>query len=379
MTKVLVTGGAGFIGSHLIDALVERGHEVVAFDNLDAAAHPRPPKWPSYANSHCKYMLGDVRDKEALGKAMNGVEIVFHHAAAVGSGISMIDIRRFVDTNSLGTANVLELAIERRDQIKKLIVASSMTVMGEGTYECGTHGVYYPGLRPVEQLLRNEWEVRCPQCGAVSKPIPMKEDRSLLPLTIYGLTKMDEELETMLVGEFYKIPVVAFRYFSVYGPRQSLTNPYTGVIARFGTRVITGKEPLVYEDGRQLKDVIHVRDLVRANLLAMEREEANYQVFNLGNGEGLSVYRIGQLIAEKLGSKIQPVLTGQYRRGDARHGWADISKAQRLLGWQPSLSAEDGFADLCRWLKGLPAEQLEEAVRAYEGAERESETRAVAV
>ena len=268
MAKVLVTGGAGFIGSHLVDALVERGHEVLAFDNLDLAAHPQPAKWPAYVNAKCKYILGDVRDKDALGQAMKDVDVVFHHAAAVGSGISMIDIRRFVEVNSLGTANVLELAVENQQRIKKLIVASSMTVMGEGTYECGQHGVYYPFLRPVEQLARNEWEVRCPQCGKPSQPLAMKEDRPLLPLTIYGLTKMDEELETMLVGGFYQIPVVAFRYFSVYGPRQSLTNPYTGVIARFGTRVITGKVPLIYEDGLQLKDVIHVRDVVRANLLA---------------------------------------------------------------------------------------------------------------
>lgn len=379
MTKVLVTGGAGFIGSHLVDALVARGHEVVAFDNLDPAAHPQPAKWPAYANPRCKYILGDVRDKDALRRAMDGVEVVFHHAAAVGSGISMIDVGRFVHVNSLGTANLLELAIEKREQIKKLIIASSMTVMGEGTYECDTHGTYYPFLRPVEQLEREEWEVKCPKCGVPSKPLAMTEDRPLLPLTIYGLTKMDEELETMLVGGFYKIPAVAFRYFSVYGPRQSLTNPYTGVIARFGTRVITGKEPLVYEDGEQLKDVIHVRDVVRANLLGMERQEANYQVFNLGNGEGLSVFQIGELIAEKLGSPLRPVLTGQYRRGDARHGWADISKARRLLGWEPSLSSEEGFADLCDWLKALPKERLEEAIQAYETAERKSEKTAMAV
>jgi dTDP-L-rhamnose 4-epimerase len=379
MAKVLVTGGAGFIGSHLVDALVERGHEVVAFDNLDPAAHAQPAEWPAYANPKCRYVLGDVRDKEALRQTLEDAEVVFHHAAAVGSGISMIDVSRFVEVNSLGTANLLELAIENKDRIKKLIVASSMTVMGEGTYECGVHGVYYPFLRPLEQLARNEWEVRCPQCGKSSKPLAMKENRPLLPLTIYGLTKMDEELEMMLVGGFYKIPVVAFRYFSVYGPRQSLTNPYTGVIARFGTRVITGKAPLVYEDGLQLKDVIHVSDVVRANLLAMERDEANYQVFNLGSGEGLTVYRIGELISEKLGSRLRPILTGQYRRGDARHGWADISKARRVLAWEPCFSAEDGFADLCLWLKGLPEEELEQAIQAYEGAERESETRAVTV
>ena len=379
MAKVLVTGGAGFIGSHLVDALVERGHEVVAFDNLDAAAHPQPAKLPAYANAQCEYILGDVRDKDALREAMEGVEVVFHHAAAVGSGISMIDIGRFVEVNSLGTANLLELAVEKRERIKKIIVASSMTVMGEGTYECGTHGVQYPSLRPLEQLARHEWEVKCEECGAAMKPVAMKEERPLLPLTIYGLTKMDEEVETMLVGRFYQIPVVAFRYFSVYGPRQSLTNPYTGVIARFGTRLIAGKPALIYEDGQQMKDVIHVRDVVRANLRALECEQANYQVFNLGNGEGLSVYRIAELIAEKLGSPLRPILTGQYRGGDARHGWADVSKARRVMGWGPSLSAEDGFADLCNWLRELPKGQLQEAIQAYESAERESETRAVAV
>jgi dTDP-L-rhamnose 4-epimerase len=379
MGRVLVTGGAGFIGSHLVDALVGRGHDVVAFDNLDPSAHPQPPKWPAYANAKCRYVLGDVRDKGALRRVLDGVEVVFHHAAAVGSGISMINIGRFVEVNSLGTANLLELAIEKRDRIKKLIVASSMTVMGEGTYECDVHGVYYPFLRPIDQLARNEWEVKCLECGAFSKPLAMTEERPLQPLTIYGLTKKDQELETMLVGQFYKIPVAAFRYFSVYGPRQSLTNPYTGVIARFGTRLIMGKAPLIYEDGEQLKDVIHVRDVVRANLRAMECEAADYQVFNLGNGVGLSVYRIAELISQKLGSPIPPVLTGQYRGGDARHGWADISKARRVLGWEPSLSAEDGFADLCTWLRTLPSDQLEEAIHAYESAESESEMRAVAV
>jgi dTDP-L-rhamnose 4-epimerase len=379
MTRVLVTGGAGFIGSHLVDALVERGHDVVALDNLDPAAHPQPPSWPAYVNAACRYIQGDVRDRDALRRALDGVEVVFHHAAAVGSGISMIAIARFVEVNSLGTANLLELALERRDRIRKLIVASSMTVMGEGTYECGTHGLYYPFLRPVEQLARHDWEVRCPQCGAPSKPLPMQEERPLLPLTIYGLTKLDEERQTMLVGGCYDLPVVAFRYFSVYGPRQSLTNPYTGVIARFGTRLMTGKAPLIYEDGAQLKDVVHVRDVVRANLLAMERDEADYQVLNVGNGEGLSVRRIAELITTKLGSRREPVMTGQYRKGDARHGWADISKARRLLGWEPSLTADDGLADLCNWLQGLPDERLEEAIRAYDGAERESETHAVAV
>jgi dTDP-L-rhamnose 4-epimerase len=379
MAKVLVTGGAGFIGSHLVDALVEAGHEVVSLDNLDPAAHPQPPRLPAYANAKCRYVLGDVRDKEALRKVVEDTEVIFHHAAAVGSGISMIDVRRFMEVNSVGTANLLELVIENRARIKKLIVASSMTAMGEGTYECAAHGVQYPSLRPIEQLERHEWEVKCPQCGAPLRPLPMAEDRPLQPISIYGLAKMDQEVETMLVGRFYQIPVVAFRYFSVYGPRQSLTNPYTGVIARFATRLISGKPPLIFEDGQQLKDLIHVRDVVRANLMAMESDAANYQVFNLGNGAGVTVEDIARVIAEKLGNSIKPVFTGQFRRGDARHGWADISKARRLLGWQPSLTVGEGIADLCGWLASLPEEQIELAIRAYENGEREAETLAVAI
>ena len=215
MSKVLVTGGAGFIGSHLVDALVAQGHQVIAFDSLDPAAHPQPPALPPYANPKARYVIGDVCDKNALRAVVQDVEYVFHHAAAVGSGISMIDIRRFMDVNSSGTANLLELCVEFRDRIKKVIVASSMTVMGEGTYECRLHGRQYPFLRSVEQLEKNEWEMKCPECRVALQPLAMAEERPLQPLTIYGLSKMDQEIETMLIGRFYGLPVVAFRYFSV--------------------------------------------------------------------------------------------------------------------------------------------------------------------
>jgi dTDP-L-rhamnose 4-epimerase len=379
MATVLVTGGAGFIGSHLVDALLEKGHEVVSFDNLDPAAHPQPPRLPVYANPDCRYVLGDVRDKDALRNVVRDVDFIFHHAAAVGSGISMIDIRRFMEVNSVGTANLLEVCIEERDRIKKLIVASSMTVMGEGTYECDRHGLQYPSLRSPVQLERHEWEMRCPQCSATLHPLPMAEDRPLRPVSIYGLAKMDQELETILVGRFYQIPVVAFRYFSVYGPRQSLTNPYTGVVARFGTRLISGKPPVIFEDGKQLKDLIHVRDVVRANLMAMENANGDYEVFNLGNGTPTSVTEIACLLAANLHLSIEPIFTGQFRRGDARHGWADVSKARRLLGWSPSISVKEGVSDLCSWLRTLPEQDREEAARAYENAEREAENRTVAV
>ncbi len=371
--RVLVTGGAGFIGSHIVDALVLEGHDVTAFDNLDPAAHPQPPRLPSYANPHCRYLIGDVRDKSALREALKKIEIVFHHAAAVGSGISMIDVRRFFETNSVGTANLLELIGEPGATVRKLIQASSMTVMGEGTYRCAAHGVQYPGLRPLEQFQRQEWELKCPVCAQVLEPIAMSEDRPLFPVTIYGLTKKDQEQAAMLVGRAFRRPTVAFRYFSVYGPRQSLTNPYTGVIARFGTRAIAGKPPLIYEDGRQLKDVIHVSDVVRANLRAMNTDAGDYEIFNLGSGEALSVHRIATTIVEKLGRDFEPVFTGQFRSGDARHGWADISKARKLLGWEPAMTVDQGFTNLCRWLSDIPKPELDLAIRTYELNEKTAE------
>lgn len=375
MANVLVTGGAGFIGSHLVDALVAQGHRVRAFDNLDPAAHPQPARWPEYVNPKCEYIRGDMRHRAELAAALEDVQYVFHHAAAVGSGLSMIEIRHFIEVNSLGTAILLELLIERRDQIRKLIVASSMTAMGEGTYRCKRDGVQYPGLRPLAQLERHEWEVRCPACGGGLDGAAMAEVRPLNPVTIYGLSKKDQEEEAMLVARAYAIPTVAFRYFSVYGPRQSLTNPYTGVIARFATRMIAGKPPLVYEDGQQLKDVIHVNDVVQANLLAMAADNLDHEVFNLGSGRPVSVLAIANLLSSSLNCSLAPVLTQQFRSGDARHGWADTAKVQRMLGWRPQVTEQAGFGQLCAWLKSLPADQIQAAAVAYEAAERRAETR----
>jgi len=373
MSQVLVTGGAGFIGSHLVDRLVAAGHQVTVFDNLDPAAHPQPGIWPGYCNPKCRYVLGDVRDRQALAAVLADAEYVFHLAAAVGSGISMVEVAHFLEVNTLATGILLELLIERRGRIRKLIVASSMTAMGEGTYRCPRDGTQYPGLRPLEQLERNDWEPKCPHCGGELSAQAMAEDRPLNPVTIYGLSKKDQEEASLLVGRAYGIPTVAFRFFSVYGPRQSLTNPYTGVIARFAARMITGKPPLIYEDGRQLKDVIHVSDVVAALLLAMDASAVESAVFNLGCGEPLSVTGIAELLRTSLGSALQPRYTGQFRAGDARHGWANIARAQAQLGWQPRMTTSAGFADLCSWLTSLPATQIEAAAAAFEAAESRAE------
>ncbi len=375
MENVLVTGGAGFIGSHLVDRLVALGHRVRVFDNLDPEAHGEGATWPAYCNEGAEYVKGDVRDRDAFHQALRGIDVVFHYAAAVGSGISMFQVRRYVDVNCMGTANLLELVRERDVAVRKIIVASSMTAMGEGTYRCTEHGVFYPRTRPPEQFARGEWELRCPHCRVPAEPLAMVEDRPLLPTSIYGLTKKDQEEMCLMIGRANRIPVVAFRYFSAYGRRQSMSNPYTGVLARFATRVISGRAPLVFEDGRQLKDTIHISDIVAVNMRAMGHDGGDYEMFNIGGGRAVSVNEIARTICDLHGSGLKPELTGQYRVSDARHGWSDNSKVERMLGWRPEMSFEAGAADLVAWLAELPQEQVERSIDTFNRLEREAETK----
>lgn len=372
MEKVLVTGGAGFIGSHLVDALVARGHEVRVLDNLDPEAHGPDASWPSYVNPGAEYVHGDVRDKSVFHAALKDIDMVFHYAAAVGSGISMYNIRRYVEINCVGTANLLELLREQNVKVHKVVVASSMTAMGEGTYRCPTHRIFYPMTRPPDQLQRSEWEVKCPKCKVDAKPLAMVEDRPLLPTSIYGLTKKDQEEMCLIMGRARRIPVVAFRYFSVYGRRQSMSNPYTGVLARFATRVLSGKSPIVFEDGKQLKDCVHVSDVVAVNVRAMETDAGDYEAFNIGGGRAISVMEIAETICKMADSGLCPVLSGQYRVSDARHGWSDNSKATARLGWAPTMTFESGVADLMQWLNELPRAEIEKSIETFARLESEA-------
>jgi dTDP-L-rhamnose 4-epimerase len=378
MERILVTGGAGFIGSHLVDELVRRGHRVRVLDSLDPEAHGPGALWPSYANPGAEYVLGDVRDRSAFHAALRGIDVVFHYAAAVGSGISMHRIRRYVEVNCIGTANLLELCQEGDVHPRKLIVPSSMTAMGEGTYRCPEHGVFYPTTRAPQRLARREWEPPCPTCGATAEALPMIEDRPLKPTSIYGLTKKDQEEMSLMIGRARGLPTVSFRYFSVYGRRQSMSNPYTGVLARFATRVIAGQPPLVFEDGRQLKDCIHVSDVVAANMAALERSAGDHEVFNLGGGVPIGVMEIAQAICDAAGTGIVPRLTGGYRVSDARHGWSDNAKAERVLSWTPRVSFAHGVADLLEWLRGLPGEEVRRSIETFARLEAAAEARGYA-
>ena len=273
---VLVTGGAGFIGSYIVDELVKRGYRVRVLDNLDPQVHGDNADVPEYLNKKAEFMKGDVRNPDDVRKAIDSVEIIFHEAAAVGVGQSMYEIKKYMDVNTLGTANLLEAIIKKRKgKIKKLIVASSMSIYGEGEYECSKCGRISPKLRPVAQLEKRQWEMKCHICGEDAKPIPTNEEKPLNSTSIYAISKKDQEEMCLCIGRAYNIPTVALRYFNTYGPRQALSNPYTGVAAIFSSRLLNNHTPIIYEDGLQSRDFVHVKDIAQANMLAMECDKAN--------------------------------------------------------------------------------------------------------
>lgn len=347
--NILVTGGAGFIGSHLVDALVERGHRVRVFDGLVPQVHTAGR--PLYLNPDAEFMRGDVCDTELLARALEDIDVVYHEAAEVGVGQSMYEIHRYVRANDLGTAALLEALVARRDRIRKLVVASSMSIYGEGAYTCGACGPAFPQLRPAAQLLARDWEARCPRCNEPVAPAATTEDKPLFPTSVYAITKQDQEQFCLVVGRAYNIPTVALRYFNVYGSRQALSNPYTGVCAIFSSRLLNDQRPVVFEDGEQTRDFIHVSDIVQANLLALETGAADYKAINIGTGVPTSINRVARILAEGLGKEIHPEIVDKYREGDIRHCVADISRARALLGYEPKVMLDDGIPELLEWVR----------------------------
>ena len=356
--KVLVTGGAGFIGSHIVDALVHKGYEVRIFDNLSPQVHGPGCMIPSYLNKNAEFILGDVRDYEALAKAIKDVDVVFHEAAAVGVGQSMYQIRDYVETNTLGAANILHFLANEKHKVRKILVASSMSVYGEGKYSCKDCGPRFPKLRPVGQLKKRQWDMRCATCGEIMSPVPTDEEKPLYPSSIYAITKRDHEEMVLSTGFAFQIPSIALRYFNVYGPRQALSNPYTGVCAIFSSRLLNNNAPLIFEDGLQTRDFTHVSDIVRANILALEAgPEADYEVFNVGTGIPVSILEVAETLrALLLKEKIQFEFPGKFRAGDIRHCFADIAKIKRLLKYQPEFPYAQGMKDLVAWVKNQSAE-----------------------
>lgn len=366
--NILVTGGAGFIGSHLVDALIEGGHRVRILDSLVEQVHG--PTAPLHLNTAAEFIRADVCDADAVAKALEGIDVVYHQAAEVGVGQSMYEIVRYVKANDLGTAVLLEEMIKRPAQFRKLIVASSMSIYGEGAYHCSACNITVnPFLRSNDQLAAHDWEFKCETCDGLLETIGTSEEKPLFPTSVYAVTKQDQEQYCLSVGRAYKIPTVAFRYFNVYGTRQALSNPYTGVCAIFSSRLLNDQAPTIFEDGEQSRDFVHVSDIVQANLLAIETDKGDYQAMNIGTGRATSVKQIAELLAKGLGKEIHPEIVGKYREGDIRHCVADISKARNLLGYEPKVPLEAGLAGLLCWLGEQEAEDKVESATA-ELAER---------
>jgi dTDP-L-rhamnose 4-epimerase len=360
--RVLVTGGAGFVGSHTVDALLRRGHQVRVFDSLEEQVHGGGV--PDYLNPEAELVRGDVRDIDALRKAVDGVDLVYHFAAVVGVGQSMYEIARYMAVNSQGTANLLQALLERRGQVEKLIVASSMSIYGEGQYVCREHGMVAPQARGAEQLRAHQWQPACPECGCAAEPCATSESKPLQGSSIYAIGKKNQEEMSLLFGRTYDLPVVALRYFNIHGTRQALSNPYTGVAAIFASRLLNRRAPLVFEDGEQMRDFVSVHDVVEANLLAMERSEGDGRALNIGSGEPVSIRQIAETLATTLGAPTTVEITGKYRAGDIRHCFADISLARRLLGYRPQHRLVGAMGELVEWLRSQPAvDRVEEAQR----------------
>jgi dTDP-L-rhamnose 4-epimerase len=358
---ILITGGAGFVGSHVADALLGAGHRVRALDNLSAQVHGPNARRPTYLSPEVDLVVADVRDPGACRRALVGIDVVYHFAASVGVGQSMYEIARYTDVNNMGTATLLEAIAE--SGIEKLIVASSMSVYGEGLYRDSRGRLVSDAERSPAELRRGQWEVFGDD-GEPLAPLPTPESKAPALASVYALSKYDQERLCLVVGRAYGIPVVALRFFNIYGARQALSNPYTGVLAIFAARLLNDRPPLVNEDGLQRRDFVSVHDVAQACVRSLDVDARRGLVLNVASGVSHSVLEVAELAARAFGrSHINPAITGSFRIGDIRHCYADISAARRVLGWEPTVPLEEGLGELAAWLDGQAAVDRVEAAR----------------
>lgn len=345
--QVLITGGAGFIGSHLADELLAAGYAVRVLDNLCEQVHGPSRARPEYLDPEVELVVGDVRDQKMVRKALCGVDAVFHFAAMVGVGQSMYQVRDYVDVNETGTAALLQQIIQ--NPVERIVVASSMSIYGEGLYLDSDGRLVEDACRDAGALKDGRWEC-CDSTGRPLVPMPTPETKRPALASIYALGKYAQERMCLMVGAGYGMDAVGLRFFNVYGTRQALSNPYTGVMAIFASRLLNGNPPAIFEDGRQRRDFVHVADVARACRLALETPQAAGKVFNIGSGESYSIRELAGNLATVLGSTMEPRITGTCRVGDIRHCYADTSLARSVLGFRPQVGISDGLAELAEWL-----------------------------
>lgn len=380
--RILVTGGAGFIGSHLVDALILEGHFVRVLDSLDPQVHgDRGDVIVKNLHHHLgigghqdyiDFWHGDVSKPEDVRSALADIDVVFHEAAAVGVGQSMYQIVDYTRNNTMAAAVLLEEIVKRKGQIKRMIVASSMSIYGEGLYCCShcANGLityeFYPQPRPESQLALKQWEMLCSNCGKSSEMLPTRENKPLNPTSIYAINKRDHEEMFLVTGKAYGIPTIALRYFNVYGSRQSLSNPYTGVAAIFASQILNGNPPKIYEDGLQSRDFVHVSDIVQANMLALKAtDKAWFKAFNIGTGKAQTIRGIAEALAEEMEKDKSYTILDRARAGDIRHCIADISRAKKLLGYEPKVDfVTQGIKELVEWAKDQkPEDKTDQAAK----------------
>lgn len=353
--RILVTGGAGFIGSFLVDRLVEAGEKVTILDCLDPQVHPSGP--PDYLNPNAEFIHGNVLDRDLVSQLLARTDVLYNLASAVGVGQSQYQIDHYVRANTQGTAVILDVLVNEKPDVRKMVVAASMSSYGEGLYEAPSTGERMrPGLRPESQMQAGEWEPKHPKTGESLRAIPTPETEHFECNSIYAMTKMHQEEMTLLVGKMYDIPSVATRFFNVFGPRQSLSNPYTGVAAIFMSRIKNDQAPVVYEDGNQTRDFVSVHDVAEALFRIKDNDRVNGMSLNVGTGNPIGIADVARVIARVCGKEIEPDVQNKFRKGDVRHCYADNSRIRELLGWTPQVSFEEGIRELVGWSEGVEAE-----------------------
>ncbi len=347
--RVLITGGAGFIGSHTADMLLAAGHQVRILDLLDPQIHGCSETFPDYLDRRIECRRGDVRNLETVQSALDEIDAVFHFAAETGVGQSMYDLQSYVDTNCVGTATVLEAIIKSKRRLNRFVLASSRAVYGEGSYCCAQHGTVHPPVRPREQLEAGDFSPHCPICSSLLDSVPTGEDTPPVPVSVYGWTKKHQEDLCLYAAETFQIPTVILRYFNVYGSRQSLKNPYTGVVTVFYNRILAGKPAFLYERGSPIRDFVHVNDVARANLLALDAAIRTHAVINIGSGQSVTIADIANTLANTMGRDAAFVSNTEFRVGDIFACVANLERANRLLGYEPRTSLDAGMKEFALW------------------------------
>lgn len=348
--NILITGGAGFIGSNLALKLAEKGHLVTILDNLSEQIHGKNSYLLNTIIDQVHFIKGDVRNAEDWMKALKNQEVVVHLAAETGTGQSMYEVQKYTEVNINGTAIFLDYLVNEKHSIQKVVIASSRAIYGEGKYNCEEHGIIYPNERKEKDLLKGEFEPKCPVCNTNLMVLPTDENSKIHPSSVYGITKQNQEQMVLNVCQSINIPAVAFRYQNVYGPGQSLKNPYTGILSIFSTQIKNGNDLNIFEDGLESRDFVFIDDVVNATILGIEKEDANFEVFNVGSGKGTSVLEVAESLKKSYQSEINIKISGNFRLGDIRHNVADLSKIENKLGFRSAFDFSAGVAEFANWV-----------------------------